>query len=79
MFDKLNKPDPILAAAMPAIKKFLEPMITDAQSAVHKLLLGPQPETLRENLDKVFNAKGNLPQAEADKVWEAVRATLGGE
>lgn len=71
--DAMN--DNLVKAAMPALQKFLNPVLEEARLAVRKLLLGDTPPRFRDHLAHRFG-NPDLTQNEADMVWCAVADTL---
>ena len=71
--DAMN--DNLVKAAMPALQKFLNPVLEEARIAIRKLLLGDTPPKFRDHLAFRFG-NPDLKQEDADLVWSAVGDTL---
>ena len=71
--DAMN--DNLVKAAMPALQKFLTPVLEEARLAIRKLLLGDTPPRFRDHLAFRFG-NPDLSQDDANLVWSAIGDTL---
>jgi len=71
--DAMN--DNLVKAAMPALQKFLTPVLEEARLAIRKLLLGDTPPRFRDHLAFRFG-NPDLTQDDANLVWSAIGDTL---